>query len=240
MKKIAFIALAVSLLMVGCYNKKRLVDETIEADRYTLQMQGIDAWRDATGRSRVNDYFYNSGDTIVIVNTVPRMAYFLASHRDINSTTMFYIDETKQNILPKYFFTLVNHDTTQPLDYMPLLQAMIDRGILRTDTSFEPLQQLVVFDSARLEAHRTTEWLDEEPYTINIASIVVQLQEHYRMPVSPAPGVRLDVMFEGYCIGDNDWQADSLWLDERGMRVVPDPQGRQMCIIEFNRAKGRI
>ena len=240
MKRIAFIALAASLLMVGCYNKKRLVDETVETDRYTLQMQGIDAWRDATGKSSVNDYFYNSGDTTVVVNTVPRMAYFLVSHHRIESTAMFYFDNVKQNFLPKYFFTLVDHDTTQPLDYAPLLQAMIDRGILCADTTYEPLQQLVVFDSARLEAYRKTDVQEDDRNVKNIAAIIVQLRANRRMPVSAAPDVDMNIIVDGYDIGKKDWQTDSLWLDERGMRVVPDPEGRQMCIIEFNRAKGRI
>ena len=37
-----------------------------------------------------------------------------------------------------------------------------------------------------------------------------------------------------------DWKSDSLWLDSRGMRIVPDPQGRKMRIVEFNRQKGKI
>ena len=38
----------------------------------------------------------------------------------------------------------------------------------------------------------------------------------------------------------NDRKADSLWLDNSGFRLVPDPQGRQMRIITFNRHKGKI
>lgn len=240
MKRIALIALAVSLLMVGCYNKKRLVNETIETDRYTLQIQGIDAWRDATGKSDVNCYFQTSADTTVLTTTVPWMASFLVSHYPIANTTMYYVDRDKYVILPKYIFTLVDHDTTQPLDYAPLLQAMIDRGILRTDTTYEPLQQLVVFDSTRLESHRKTEVQEGDTDVKNIAAIIVQLRANRHMPVSAAADVDMDIIVDGYDIGHKDWQSDSLWLDERGMRVVPDPEGRQMCIVEFNRAKGRM
>lgn len=240
MKKTVFIALAVSLLVVGCYNKKRLVDETIETGRYTLQVQGIDAWRDATGKSSVNCYYQNGGDTTVVTTTVPWMASFLVSHYRIANTTMYYVDRTKQNFLPKYFFTLVDHDTPQPLDYAPLLQAMIDRGILRTDTTYEPLQQLVVFDSVRLESHRKTEVQEGDTDVKNIAAIIVQLRANRHMPVSAAPDVDMNIIVDGYEIGKKDWQTDSLWLDERGMRVLPDSEGRQMRIIEFNRAKGRI
>ena len=240
MKKIAFIALAASLLMVGCYNKKRLVDETIDTDRYTLQIQGIDAWRAATGKSDVNCYFHTSADTTVLTTTVPWMASFLVLHYRITNTTMYYVDRTKQTFLPKYFFTLVDHDTTQPLDYAPLLQTMIDRGILRTDTIYEPLQQLVVFDSARLEAHQKTEVQEGDTDVKNIAAIIVQLRANRRMPVSAAPDVDMNIIVDGYDVGKKDWQTDSLWLDERGLRVVPDPEGRQMRIIEFNRAKGRL
>lgn len=240
MKRITFIALALSLLMVGCYNKKRLVDETIETDRYTLQIQGIDAWRAATGKSDVNCYFQTSADTTVLTTTVPWMASFLVSHYPIASTTMYYVDRDKYVILPKYIFTLVDHDTTQPADYPPLLQAMIDRGILRTDTTYEPLQQLVVFDSARLESHRKTEVQDDDTDVKNIAAIIVQLRANRHMPVSAAADVDMDIIVDGYDIGKKDWQADSLWLDERGMRVVPDPQGSLLRIVTFNRAKGRI
>jgi hypothetical protein len=240
MKRITFIAIALSLLMVGCYNKKRLVDETVETDRYTLQIQGIDAWRAATGRSNVNSCYSESGDTTVLTTTVPWMASFLVSHYPIATTTMYYVNKNKQNFLPNYFFTLVDHDTAQPADYPQLLQAMIDRGILRTDTTYEPLQQLVVFDSARLEAHRKMEVQEGDTDVKNIAAIIVQLRANRHMPVSAASNVDMDIIVDGYDIGKKDWQADSLWLDERGMRVVPDPEGRQMRIIEFNRAKGRI
>ena len=240
MKHIAFIALAASLLMVGCYNKKRLVNETIETDRYTLQIQGIDAWRDDTGKGSVNCYFQYNGDTTVLTTTVPWMASFLVSHYPIASTTMYYVDRDKYVILPKYIFTLVDHDTTQPLDYVPLLQAMIDRGILRTDTTYELLQQLVVFDSARLESHRKTEVQEDDTDVKNIAAIIVQLRANRHMPVSAAADVDMDIIVDGYDIGHKGWESDSLWLDERGMRVVPDLEGRQMCIVEFNRAKGRI
>jgi hypothetical protein len=39
---------------------------------------------------------------------------------------------------------------------------------------------------------------------------------------------------------NEDWPTDSLWLDDMGFRIVPDPQGRRMRIIEFNRCKGDI
>ena len=240
MKKLVYISLAACLLLVGCYNKKRLVDETVETDRYTLQIQGIDAWRDATGRNNVNSYYYNSGDTTVVTNTVPQMAYFLVSHHCIGNTTMFYFDRTKQNFLPKYFFTLVDHDATQPVDYTPLLQALIDSGILCTDTTYEPLKQLVIFDSARLESHRKRNVQEGDTDVKNIAAIIVQLRAYYRMPVAAASDVDMNTIVEGYNIGDHGWQADSLWLDERGMRIVPDPQGRQMRIIDLNRTKGKI
>lgn len=240
MKRITFIALALSLLMVGCYNKKRLVDETIETDSYTLQIQGIDAWRAATGKSDVNCYLKTSADTTVLTTTVPWMASFLVSHYPIANTTMYYVDRTKQIVLPKYIFTLIDHDTIQPLDYASVLQAMIDRGILRTDTTYEPLQQLVVFDSARLEAHRKAEVQEGDTDVKNIAAIIVQLRANRRMPVSAASDVDMNIVVDGYQIGEKDWQADSLWLDERGMRVIPDPEGRQMCIIDLNRAKGGI
>ena len=240
MKHLTIITIIASLLLVGCYNKKRLVDETVETDRYTLQVQGIDAWRNATGQSQTNCYFYQSKDTTVVTNTVPQFAYYLMSHHCISDTTMFYFDRVKQNFLPKYFFTLVDHDNTQPVDYMPLMQALIDHEILRTDTTHEPLRQLVVFDSARLESHRKTDIQEGDIDVKNIAAIIVQLRANYRMPVSAASDVDMNTIVEGYNIGDHGWQADSLWLDERGMRIVPDPQGRQMRIIDLNRTKGKI
>lgn len=239
MKKTVFIVLAASVLAVGCYNKKRLVDETVETDRYTLQIQGVDVWRDATG-SNENYYYYENGDTIVYSNTVPRMAYYLVSHHRICDTAMFHFDNVKQNILPKYFFTIVDNDSSKPVDYTPLLQALIDRGILRTDTTYEPLRQLVVFDSARFESHRKTDIQDDDIDVKNIAAIIVQLRAEYRMPVSASPDVDMNTIVDGRDIGEKNWKADSLWLDERGMRVIPDPRGRKMSIIEFNRAKGRI
>jgi hypothetical protein len=73
----------------------------------------------------------------------------------------------------------------------------------------------------------------------NILSMAVQMQQSYRKPIVPSPGVELDIMTDGYFLGD-DWTKDSLWLDERGLRVILDPQGSLLRILTFNRAKGRI
>lgn len=235
MKKIALIAAVAGLVFCGCSHKKT-VDETVETNRYTLHIQSPKAYTAATGNRIVDQHF--TADTSVLSTTIPELALHLAAvtrgpHID---SVMFYVNLDKQNFLPHYVYTIVDHDTTQPKDYTPLMQALIDRGILRADTTYEPRQLLVVFDTARLAAHRKME--ADLDFT-NTLSMAVQMQESYHKPVTLGPGVEMDIMTEGYWLGD-DWTKDSLWLDERGLRVIPDPKGSLLRIVTFNRAKGSI
>lgn len=223
------------LLLTGC-KSPREVDEVVETDRYTLHIQDVDTWCAATGNHNVDQYY--KIDTTVFSATIPQLALHLASvtRGPVLDSVMFYINVTKQNFLPHYVYTIVDHDTTQPKDYTPLMQALIDRGILRADTTYEPRQLLVVFDTARLTAHRKME--ADLDFT-NTLSMAVQMQESYHKPVTLGPGVEMDIMTDGYWLGD-DWTKDSLWLDERGLRVIPDPKGSLLRIVTFNRAKGKI
>lgn len=223
------------LVLCSC-NHRRVVDETVETDRYTLHIQSPKAYTAATGNKIVSHYF--KADTSVLSTTIPELAMHLGAvtrgpHID---SVMFYINLDKQNFLPHYVYTIIDHDTTQPDDYTPLMQALVDSGILRIDTSYEPRQLLVIFDTARLAEHRNTEANSE---VINTMSMAVQMQQNYRLPVTLGPGVTMDLKTDEYFLGDN-WEKDSLWLDERGLRVVPDPQGSLLRILTFNRAKGRI
>lgn len=235
MKKIAFMAVMAGLVLCSC-NHRKVVDETVETDRYTLHIQDAKTYKAETGSSFVSHYF--TADTSVLCTTIPELALHLGAvtrgpHID---SVMFYVNLPKQDFLPNYVYTITDHDTTQPDDYTPLMQAMVDGGILRIDTTYEPRQLLVIFDTARLAAHRNTE-ADSE--VINTMSMAVQMQLNYHKPVTLGPGVEMDMMNDGYWLGDN-WEKDSLWLDERGLRVVPDPQGSLLRILTFNRAKGRI
>ena len=235
MKKIALMAVMAGLVLCGC-NHRKVVDETVETERYTLHIQDVKTYEAETGSRFVSHYF--AADTSVLCTTIPELALHLAAvtrgpHLD---SVMFYVNLEKQNILPNYVYTITDHDTTQPDDYTPLMQALVDGGILRIDTTYEPRQLLVIFDSARLNAHLMMEAKE------NFASpgfMAVQMQQSYRLPVTLGPGVTMDLKTDEYYLGDN-WEKDSLWLDERGLRVVPDPQGSLLRILTFNRAKGRI
>lgn len=235
MKKIAFIAVVVGLMFCGC-DYRKTVDETVETDRYTLHIQDVKSYCTATGNSEVKQCF--KVDTTVLSITIPELAMHLAAmtRGPYLDSVMFYVDMDKQNFLPSYVYTIVDRDTTQPKDYTPLMQALMDRGILRADTLYEPRQLLVISDTARLNNYRK---MDADLDFTNVLSMTVQLQQSYFMPVTPGPGVNLDIMTDGHFMGDG-WEKDSLWLDERGLRVIPDPQGSLLRIVTFNRAKGRI
>lgn len=235
MKKITLIAIVAGLLFCGCNNRKT-VDETVETDRYTLHIQDLKTYCTATGNSEVKQCF--KVDTTVLSIAIPELAMHLGAvtRGPYLDSVMFYVNMTKQNFLPKYVYTIVDRDTTQPDDYTLLMQALVDRGILRIDTTYEPRQLLVIFDTARLNAYRKP--VADLNFT-NILSIAVQMQQSYRKPIVPEPGVALDIMTDGHFMGDG-WEKDSLWLDERGLRVIPDPQATPLRILTFNRAKGRI
>ena len=224
-------------LVLGSCNYKKAVDETLETDRYTLHIQDLKTWNTANDR---NEKWIScvKPDTTVLTITIPELAMHLAAmtRGPQLDSVMFYVDMDKQSFLPSYVYTIVDHDTSQPKDYTPLMQALMDRGILRADTVYEPRQLLVISDTARLNSYRKKE--ADLDFT-NVLSMAVQLQQSYFMPVTPGPGVEMDIMTDGYFLGDN-WEKDSLWLDERGLRVIPDPQGSLLRIVIFNRAKGRI
>ncbi|MBR1549123.1 MAG: hypothetical protein IJ634_00610 [Bacteroidales bacterium] len=258
MKKNLFIALAACMTLCGCYFN-RDIDETIETDRYTMHItsDGVIAGHDGRFASAdTTDSIDTTERTDIkeFTGTIPRMAYHLmcASIADPYSTTMCWIEQDKQPFLPKYVCTVIDSDTTQPDDYTPLLRAMMDRGILRADTTYEPLQLLELYDSARYAQHMSgvdvdssvlfqVEMEDGEPaYGIfNAISVVAHLRETYRMPLTLAPSLPADLTTEIRWMVD-DWSTDSLWLDSMGFRIVPDPQGRQMRIITINRHKGKI
>ena len=233
------------MTLTGCYFN-RGVDETVETDRFTMRMM---SWDMVEGE--LVSYF-DQNDTMVHGGTVPEIAYLLADLSDsVNSTTMYWYDRKKQGFLPGYTYLIVDRDTTQPRDYTPLLHAMMKKGFLRADTTYEPMRILEIFDRARFEAPvDTIETIvinDDgdtnygyETNTIDAIFIVNTLRDQYRMPVNLAPGVDpFSETDDGRSL-DGDWKADSLWLDSRGMRIVPDPQGRKMRVIEFNRCKGKI
>ena len=237
------------LLFTGCFFG-RGIDETIETDRYTMHMQSDSAW--------VHDgwQWFDSKDTLIIFTTVPEVASVMADKSGTDdSLTMYYFDQRKRFFLPKYNFMLIDSDTTQPTDYTPLLQAMMKRGILRADTTYEPLELLEIYDTARFAAHRkhvkerkseavlhvqvsVGEESDDESFQ-SLTNVVSNLQRSLRIPVILAPGVDPDAKIE-YRFMDNEKRPVDNWLDSMGMRRTPDPQGRKMCVIEFNRCKGKI
>lgn len=233
------------LMATGCYFN-RGVDETVETDRFTMRMM---SWDMVEGE--LVSYF-DQNDTMVHGGTVPEIAYLLADLSDsVNSTTMYWYDRKKQGFLPGYTYLIVDRDTTQPRDYTPLLHAMMKKGFLRADTTYEPMRILEIYDMARFEAPVDTIEtivIDDdgdtnygyEINTIDAIFIINSLRDQYRMPVNLAPGVDPFSETEDGRRLDGDWKADSLWLDSRGMRIVPDPQGRKMRVIEFNRCKGKI
>ena len=245
MKKTLFIALAACMTLTGCYFN-RGVDETVETDRFTMRMM---SW-DMVEEELVS--YYDENDTMVQGGTVPEIAYLLADLSDsVNSNTMYWFDRKKQGFLPGYTYLIVDRDTAQPRDYTPLLHAMMKKGFLRADITYEPMRILEIFDRARFEAPVDTietfvinDYGDTnygyEINTIDAVSIVNSLREQYRMPVNLAPGVDPFSETEDCRSYDGDWKADSLWLDSRGIRIVLDPQGRKMRIVEFNRCKGKI
>ena len=218
MKKILSLVLVACTTLCGCYIN-RDVDETIETDRYTLHL---------VSHNMFDHYEFDElADTLLYTSTVPGLARFLG---------------------------MADRNPSQPDDYTPLLRAMMDRGILRADTVYKPLQLLILYDSARYARHMSgvdvdssvlfhVEMKDGEPDPdrsfLCAISAVNQLRDAYRMPVSLGPGVPVDLPIEMRWMNE-DWPTDSLWLDSMGFRIVPDPQGRQMRIVEFNRCKGKL
>lgn len=242
MKKTALIPIMASVLFAGCY-LNRDVDLDVNTDRYALNICSV-----ANYRMKNPDldyvYYYESADSSVFGSTIPQLALRMAIEAN-DSTTMYLIDQQKQTFLPSYVYTLVDHDTTQPDDYVPLLNALMAQGLLRADTTYKPMLLLEIYDPERFKCDSTAfkfvvdgdTLYNYEVFTTN--SIVHDLREQHHMPVRLAPGVDPSLP-SGLEWMTDDWPSDSLRLDSIGVRIVPDPKGRQMRIVEFNRCKGKI
>ncbi len=227
------------LMATGCYFN-RGIDETFETDRYTMRMVSWDM--DVDSVNRYDD---------VYGGTVPEIAAVLAIVSDtiINSTTMYWYDQEKQGFLPGYTYFIVDRDTTQPKDYTSLLRAMMEKGVLRADTTYEPMLVLEVFDTVRFDVGKDSLkaiTINEDGDTIidnycysNAVSIMNNLRESYRKPIVLAPG--LSPWRETHWDwSKGNWDFVVKQLEQRGLRIVPDPQGRKMRVVEFNRCKGKI
>lgn len=240
MKKTALIPIMASVLFAGCY-LNRDVDLDVNTDRYALNICSVANYR---MKNPVLGY-YEVADTSVFGSTIPQLALRLAIEAN-DSTTMYMIDHEKQAFLPSYVCTLVDSDTTQPDDYVPLLNALMAQGLLRADTTYKPMLLLEIYDPARFRCDSSAfKFIDDEGDTLynyevfTANSIVHELREQHHMPVRLAPGVDPSLP-SGLEWMTDDWPSDSLRLDSIGVRIVPDPQGRQMRIVEFNRCKGKI
>lgn len=243
------------LMVTGCFFG-RGIDETIETDRYSLHMQSDEVW-DYDEWTDDGWMMLNRNDTLFMCYNVPDAAVILAARSDVqDSMTMHYCDQHKRYFLPKYIFTIVDRDTTQPQDYTPLLHAMIKRGILQADTTYEPLRLLEVYDTVRFAAHKKQVKeenaescchvqmkgggkVSEDESFQSLGYVASNLQHNFRIPVIVAPEVDPNVKIEFRFMEDERKTVDS-WLDSMGMRIVSDPQNRKMRVIEFNRCKGKI
>ena len=256
MKQTIFIALAACMTLTGCYFN-RGVDETFETDRYTMRMVSWDMDVEGVIEHGLAVRDFQNLDTMVMSGTVPMIALRLANNSiSENETTLYKYDNGKQDFLPSYTYLVVDRDTMQPKDYTPLLQAMMKKGILRADTTYEPMRILEVYDSARfVSKKKSVQEEDEKPLFYvqmrdgevsyeesfqSVENIASSLRQTHHLPVLLDPGVDPDMKMEYHEMDNNLWQHDSLWLDDLGMRIVPDPQGRKMRVIEFNRCKGKI
>ncbi len=256
MKKTVFIALAAGMMFCGCYFN-RGIDETFETDRYTMRMVSWDMDVDGVIEHGHAAKEFGNLDTMVWSGTVPEIASLLANNSlPKDSMTLYKYDNEKQAFLPGYAYLIVDRDTTQPRDYAPLLQAFMERGLLRADTTYEPVRILEIYNPERFASKKkivqekdakTTfhvqtcygEVSAEESFQ-SVENIAFNLQLMHHLPILLDPNVDPDTKTEYYEMDSKQWQSDSLWLDDMGMRIVPDPQGRKMRVIEFNRCKGKI
>ena len=249
-------AVWVGLMATGCYFN-RGVDETIETERYTMRMVSWDMDVDGVIEHGHAVREYQNLDTMVYGGTVPMIALRLANNSiSENETTLYKYDNGKQDFLPSYTYLVVDRDTTNPEDYTPLLHAMMKKGILRADTTYEPMRILEVYDSARFSSRKRHVQEEDAKTTFHVQmrdgevsyeesfqsveNIATSLRLEYHLPVLLDPSVDPDMKMEYHEMDNKLWQHDSLWLDDLGMRIVPDPQGRKMRVIEFNRCKGKI
>ena len=230
------------MFLSGCYFN-RDIDETIETERYSLRMVSDKVLRDTRDLDgdlpdSVREYW----------STVPEMAQTLATLSSVEDDDhwMYMVDNGKQSFLPQYSFFLSDRTPQQAEDYTPLLLAMMDKGILRADTSQVKMRLLEVFDTARFNAsaRMCTPVENEEDGETQVFSIVVHhilhlLRNSYSIPVAAADGLDLEAKVVNDMSG-SDWKSDSLWLERVGMRLADDPQGRKANVVVFNRQKGKI
>lgn len=222
MKKILIASLA-ALALAGCYRADKDVLMTLTTDGLEMTIQP---------KSRFEGVYSTDSDTIVLGNTVCEMAaYTLASH---DSLTLNYIDVDKQAWLPSYVFTVYRTDGRQGWDDLPdMAREMERRGLIRTDTVYRPLRLLTMVDTARWVAYG-----DTVPLVVNTMDLVARLQMG-GVAVKADPGL-VDTAWIIGPLGRLDTAAFKREMAECGLDLVPDPQGRMMRVITFNRKKGKV
>ena len=229
--KLLFVPL-VALLFAGCYNRDVHLD--FETEHFTMTMQSeehglFDGWS--------SSYWHIPADTMFnIYNPVARMAAEIMETFPHDSLNMYVYDVNKSYMMPNYRFIALRKDTIAN-DPSELVVAMMDKGLLRADTTYEPVQLLVIADSAVYHAYR-----DTVSHLCNTFNNMTEYLRRQGLPVLPSDELQADTAYAfGYLgqIWGAHSQSEALdFIESMGMSLSSDPECRQMRVVTFNRMKG--
>ena len=174
------------------------------------------------------------GDTTWYRGTLPSIAEYLVwDQQRADSVSEYSLPVMHQTAdgnwrLPTKQLRLVNRQGGTP-DYEQALQMLMEAGLVKADTTYEPLWTLRVADTAL--ASRAT-----GSSSTPLWGIIIELQGWHRMPVMVAEGedeeYQMHYSTDSLRIGTE--QARLGYLERNGIRVEPDAQGRMMQVITFS------
>ncbi len=200
----------------------------LETERYAMELSPF----------RKMEYMVeeHSGDTVWIRGSLPAIADNLVQSQQYADSVPIYSQPVRHHYakgswrLPTMQLQMVDRQGGKQ-DYMQALRALMDEGLVASDTTYEPLWTLRIADTA-LAASATG---SSHGF---LTDFIISMQLWYNMPIMVAEGEdeRFPLCYEHESLVTCPDRDSCLRLIEQtyGLHAEPDPQQRMMQIITFS------
>ena len=178
----------------------------------------------------------HSGDTVWIRGSLPAIADNLVRSQQYADSVPIYSQPVRHHCakgswrLPTMQLQMVDRQGGKQ-DYMQALRALMDEGLVASDTTYEPLWTLRIADTA-LAASATG---SSHGF---LTDFIISMQIWYNMPIMVAEGEdeRFPLCYENESLATCPDRDSCLRLIEQtyGLHAEPDPQQRMMQTITFS------
>lgn len=200
----------------------------LETERYAMELTPF----------RESGYMVkeHSGDTVWIRGPLPVIANDLVLYQQYADSVPIYSQPVRHHyakgswLLPTMQLQLVDRQGGKQ-DFMQALRALMDEGLVASDTTYEPLWTLRIADTA-LAASATG---SSHGF---LTDFIISMKFHYDMPIMLAEGedAKFRISYESGTLATCPDRDSCLRLIEQtyGLHAEPDPQQRMMQIITFS------